>query len=217
MLAKRAQDAFPLGYVRTQADLAGAVAQLYMQEEKHADIREALNLTGTQLQTILRDLVAEGMPKLKRHCMTDGQVRAIYARYLRGGSIDELAAAIGFTGSAARRQMRKKKLPLRHQIGPAKTSAHAEQQAITALLMDRVHELRTARGLSVERLAYESELSMWTLHHLREQLSDPRLTTVLRLCGALRAAPGDLLGDLPLPIEPRPRLARRPAGTGADT
>jgi DNA-binding Xre family transcriptional regulator len=202
---------------RTQADLAGAIAQLYMQEKKHADIREALNLTGTQLQTILRDLFAEGMPKLKRHSMTDGQVRAIYARHLRGGSINKLAAAIGFTGSAARRQMHKKKLPMRHQIAPAKTSAHAEQQAITALLMDRVDELRTAQGLSVERLAYGSDLSMWTLHNMRDRLSDQRLITVLRLCRGLGATPGDLLGDLPPPIEPRPRLARRPARAGADT
>jgi DNA-binding Xre family transcriptional regulator len=202
---------------RTQADLAGAVARLYMQEKKRAEIREALNLTWRQLREILSELYAEGMPNLERHCMTDGQVRAIYAGYLRGGSIDELATAIGFTGSAARRQMRKKKLSLRQQIGPANTSAHAEQQAITALLMDRVDELRKAIGLSVERLAYESGLSMWTLHHLREQLSDPRLTTVLRLCRGLGATPGDLLGDLPFPIEPRPRLARRPAGAGVDT
>lgn len=202
---------------RTQADLAGAIAQLYMQERKHAEIREALNLSGRQLQTILRDLFAEGMPKLKRHSMTDGQVRAIYAVYLRGGSINDLAAAIGFTGSAARRQMHKKKLPSRQQIVRAKTSAHAEQQVITALLMDWVHELRKAQGLTIERLAYESDLSMWTLHRMTEQLSDPKLSTVLRLCRGLGVTPGDLLGDLPLPIEPRPRVARRPARAGADT
>jgi hypothetical protein len=80
--------------------------------------------------------------------MTSEQVRAIHAAYLAGGSIDELAAAIGFAGSTARRQMHKRELPLNGQLAPAR----ADQQAITARLVARVHELRAARGLSVGRL-----------------------------------------------------------------
>jgi DNA-binding Xre family transcriptional regulator len=146
-------------------------------------------------------IAPDGLPG--RHRMTDAQVRAIHAGYLRGGSIDELAAAIGFTGSTARRQIRKRKLPLKGQ-----GAAHAEQQAITALLVARVHELRAVRGLSVERLAHASDLSMWTLPHITEHASDPRLSTVLRLCRGLGVTAGELLEDLPLPVQARPRRAR---------
>ena len=140
----------------------------------------------------------------RRRSMTGEQVRAIHAGYLTGGSIDELAAAIGFTGSTARRQMQKRKLPLNGELA----SARAEQQAITARLLVRVHELRVARGLSVERLAHESDLSMWTLQHIAEHSSDPRLSTVLRLCRGLGVTAGELLDDVPLPVEVRPRYAR---------
>jgi DNA-binding Xre family transcriptional regulator len=140
----------------------------------------------------------------KRHRMADEQVRAIHAGYLKGGSIDELAAAIGFTGSTARRQMHKRDLPLKGQPVPVR----AEQQAITTRLVARVHELRAARGLTVEGLAHQADLSTWTLHRMAEHGSDPRLTTVLRLCRGLDVTAGELLDDLPLPIEARPRYAR---------
>jgi transposase-like protein len=155
---------------RTREELEGAVAQLYMQEMQRAEIAAALNLTKGQLHKILHGLFAEGMPKRKRRCMTDKQVRAIHAAHLRGGSINKLAAAIGFTGNAARHQIRNRNLPLRKQIGPAKTPAHGEQQAITALLAGRVHALRKARGLTIEQLAHESDLPIETLKRLGEQL-----------------------------------------------
>jgi DNA-binding phage protein len=141
--------------------------------------------------------------------MTDKQVRAVHAGYLKGGSIDQLAAAMGFTGSTARRQMHKRNLPLNGQLG----AARAEQQAITARLVARVHELRAARGLTAERLAHKSDLSTWTLQHMAEHGSDPRLTTVLRLSRGLGVTAGELLDDLPLPVQARPRYARgyRPA------
>jgi transcriptional regulator with XRE-family HTH domain len=94
----------------------------------------------------------------------------------------------------------------------ARTAARVEQQMITALLMARVDELRKARGLTLERLAQESDLSMSTIKLLREELRDPKLTTVLRLCRGLDANVEELLGDLPVPVQRRPRIPREPRG-----
>lgn len=88
---------------------------------------------------------------------------------------------------------------------PARSRAHAEQRVITALLMARVDELRHARAQSLERLAGASDVSMWTLHQLRGEQSDPRLSTVLRICRGLGVTAGELLDELPLPTEPRQR------------
>jgi DNA-binding Xre family transcriptional regulator len=197
-----------------RAELAGDVAQLYMRGERHAAIGAALNLTGAQAHKILSELFAEGLPKLKRRGLSDEKVRAIHNAYIRGdGSIDGIADAVGFTGSAARRRMRTLELPLEREKeprNPARSRAHAEQRVITALLMASVDELRRPQALSLERLAGASDVSMWTLHQLRGELSDPRLTTVLRLCRGLGVTAGELLDDLPLPAEARPRRARRP-------
>jgi DNA-binding XRE family transcriptional regulator len=123
-----------------------------------------------------------------------------------------LAEAAGFTHAAARRQLRERKLPLKRELrgNGARTAARVEQQMITALLMARVDELRNVRGLTVERLAHESDLSMFTITSLRAQLRDPKLTTVLRLCRGLDTTVQGLLGDLPLPVQPRPRIPREP-------
>jgi DNA-binding phage protein len=146
--------------------------------------------------------------------MTDAQVRAIYAVYLRGGSIDELAEAIGFTGSAARREMHERELPLERDDdvrSPARTAARAAQQLRTALLVDRVEQLRRAQGLTLEQLARASDLSVSTLYHMRARLSDPRVSTVMRLCNGLGVTPGELTDGLPLPTEARRRRARATA------
>jgi transcriptional regulator with XRE-family HTH domain len=96
-----------------------------------------------------------------------------------------------------------------------RSPARAEQRQITALLVARIDDLRAARGWSVERLAGTSNLSIWTLISLRTHLADPRLSTLLRLCDGLGVTSGELLGDLPLPIEPRPsRATTPPARTG---
>lgn len=58
-----------------------------------------------------------------------------------------------------------------------------------------------ARGLSVERLAHESDLSIRTLCHIAEHVSDPRLSTVLTLFRGLGVTAGELLDDLPLAVE----------------
>jgi DNA-binding XRE family transcriptional regulator len=142
--------------------------------------------------------------------MTGEQVRWIYAQYIREASIDRLAEAVGFTHAAVRRQLRKRKLPTRGELveNGAKTAARVEQQMITALLMARVDELRKARGLTVERLAQESDLSMFTIKGVREELRDPKLTTVLRICRGLDVTVQELLSDLPFPVQPRPRIPR---------
>ena len=197
---------------RTRGELAGDVARLYVAGRQHGEIGAALHLSKAQAHRILSELFAEGMPKLERRSMSDGQVRAIHAAYVRGWApIDRCAEAMGVTGSAVRRRMRRLKLPVERQKvarNPARTPAQAEQRVITALLMARIDELRKTQALSLERLAHASDISMWTLQRCRSGLSDPRLTTVLRVCRGLGVAPGELLNDLPLPIEPRLRRAR---------
>jgi Cro/C1-type HTH DNA-binding domain len=100
-------------------------------------------------------------------------------------------------------------------VSSDRSRAHAEQRVITALLMARVEELRRGPpAVSLECLASASDVSVWTLQRLRRECSDPRLSTVLRLCRGLGVTAGELLDDLPLPIEPRPRRARRPTRAG---
>jgi len=197
---------------RMRAELAADVARLYIAKKQHAEIGAELDLTKAQVHKILSELFAEGMPKLKRRSMSDRQVRAIHAAYTRGGApIDRRAEAMGFTGGAARQRMRLLKLPVERQKAarnPARTPAQAEQRMITALLMTKIDELRRARGLSLERLAHACDISMWTLQECKSALSDPRLTTVLRVCRGLGVTPGELLNELPLPIESRIRRAR---------
>jgi hypothetical protein len=203
---------------RTRADLAGDAAQLYMQGRRYADIGTALDLRRGQAEKILRELFAEGMPKLARHMMSDEQVRAIHAVYVRGyGSIERVAESIGFTGSTARRRIRALKLPLEREKpprNPARSRAHAEQRVTTALLMARIDELRKPRALSLERLAGRADVPRGKINELRTEFSDPPLSTVLRLCRGLDITAGELLNDLPVPIEARPRHARRPALVG---
>ena len=185
---------------RTRTSLAGDVAHLYVQEKQHANIGEALNLTKSQVHKILSELFVEGMPKLERR-RSDERARAIHGAFVRGErSIGELVELV-------EKEARK----------PARSRAHAEQRVITALLMARVDELRRPRALSLERLAFASDVSWCTLQRLRSQVSDPRLSTVLRLCRGLGVTAGELLDDLPLPVEPRPSRVRTPAQAGTDT
>ena len=194
--------------------IAGDVAHLYVLHEPHVEICRALNLTRAQLCHVLADLFAEGMPKRGRHVMTEAQVREVHRKYQAGaGSIDELAETIGFSGRTARRWMRRMDLSLSQVPGMepgsrVRSPARAEQREITALIVARVDSLRVARGWSVERLAGASNVSMWTLFGLRRDVTDPRLSTLLRLCNGLGVTSGELLGDLPLPVEPRTSRAR---------
>jgi DNA-binding Xre family transcriptional regulator len=185
---------------RTRTSLAGDVARLYVQEVQRVEIGGALNLPKALVGKILNELFVEGMPKLERRSPSEEIVRAIHGAFVRGhGSIDDLIEAVEEEART-----------------PARSRAHGEQRVITALLMARVDELRRPRALSLERLAFASDVSWWTLQRLRSELSDPRLSTVLRLCRGLGVTAGQLLDDLPLPVEPRPSYARTPAQAGTD-
>jgi DNA-binding Xre family transcriptional regulator len=183
---------------RTRMNVAGDVARLYVQAKPYAEIGGALNLTTAEVHKILDELFAEGMPKVERRRPSKERVRAIRGAYARGGeSIDTLTEAVE---TEARK--------------PARSQAHAEQRVITALVMARVDELRKLRALSLEWLACAADVSTSTLDHLRGDLSDPRLSTALRLCRGLGVTAGELLDDLPLPVQARPRRARTPEGGG---
>jgi DNA-binding Xre family transcriptional regulator len=184
---------------RTRTSLAVDVAHLYVQEMQRVEIGVALDLPKALVDKILNGLFVEGMPKRERR-PSEEKVRAIHDAFVRGdGSIDDLVEAV-------EKDARK----------PARSRAHAEQRVITAQLMARADELRKPRALSLERLAFASDVSWWTLQRLRSELSDPRLSTVLRLCRGLGVTAGELLDDLPLPVEPRPGYARTSAQAGTN-
>ncbi len=184
---------------RTRTGLAGDVAQLYLQGKQHVEIGDALNLTKVQVHKLLSELFAEGMPKLERR-PSEEKARAIHDAFVRGeASLDDLIEAV-------EREARK----------PARSRAQAEQRVITALLMARVDELRKPQAQSLERLAFASGVSWSRLQRLRSELSDPRLSTVLRLCRALEVTAGELIDGLPLPVERRPSYPRTPAQAGAE-
>jgi DNA-binding Xre family transcriptional regulator len=92
---------------------------------------------------------------------------------------------------------------------PAKSWAHPEQRVNTGLLTAKVDELRIRQAFSLQRLAAAAGLPTCTLHKLRGELSDPRLSTVLRLRHGLGVTAGEFLNYLPLPLEPRPPSSNR--------
>lgn len=105
-------DAYVEGRERTRVDVAADVGRLYMNGKSYKEIAGALALTDAQVHNVLSELFAEGMPKLKRHALTDRQARAIHAAYLKGeGSLKELAAEIGFSEAAVRKRLHKLHLP----------------------------------------------------------------------------------------------------------
>jgi DNA-binding Xre family transcriptional regulator len=147
--------------------------------------------------------------------MTDEQVREVHAGYLRGEwTIREGAEALGFSRVTAQRRIHELGLEMRspRERRPARSRAQAEQRVITEQLAERIDALRQSQELSVARLARVSGLSLATVQNVRQRLQDPRLTTVLKLCRGLEVAPGELLDDLPLPVERRRRASVRRDG-----
>jgi len=58
----------------------------------------------------------------------------------------------------------------------------------------RLKELREERGLSLRKLAELSGIHFVTLARLENGLIDPRLSTLLKLCKALKISIGELVG-----------------------
>jgi predicted transcriptional regulator len=106
-------DSYVQGHERTRLDLAADVGHLYMNGKSYKEIAGALALTDAQVHNILSELFAEGMPKLKWHALTDRQARTIHAVHIKGGgSLRELAAAVGFSEAAVRKRLHKLHLPI---------------------------------------------------------------------------------------------------------
>ena len=53
------------------------------------------------------------------------------------------------------------------------------------VLKSNLYELRTERGLSLPQLAQLSGVSVATLNHIENDVSDPRLSTVVAIAWAL--------------------------------
>jgi DNA-binding Lrp family transcriptional regulator len=104
-------DSWVEGRERRRQDVAGKVRRLYKQGKTHKQIAGRLKLTPAQVHVILTKLFAAGLPK-RHHRLTNPQVRAIHLEYLSGGSIDQLAGEIGFSGTAVRKRMHKLGLPI---------------------------------------------------------------------------------------------------------
>jgi transcriptional regulator with XRE-family HTH domain len=56
-----------------------------------------------------------------------------------------------------------------------------------------VRRLRTARGLTQEQLAFESEIDLTYLGGIERGRRNPSLLVMVRIAGALSARPADLL------------------------
>lgn len=198
---------------RVDANLAGEIAQLYVSGETWSAIASATQSDLSTVHHVLSDLFSEGLPRLNRRRVTDAQVRAAYSAYLRGErSLAQSAKAHGVHRSTFEHRLRALGLvkKRRRRARPARNAVQAEQQAITARLVQRIDELRAPRRFTLGGLACASGLSVGAIDHLRYELGDPRLTTILHLCRGLNVTPGELLDALPLPTQPRaPHLSQR--------
>jgi hypothetical protein len=106
-------DSWVQGHERTPADVAPDLARLYMAGVSHKQIASELTLTELQVHNLLTGLFAEDMPKRGRHELNDEQVKYLHARWRKDReSIDRMAEALGFTGSAARVRMKRLGLTL---------------------------------------------------------------------------------------------------------
>ncbi len=61
---------------------------------------------------------------------------------------------------------------------------------------DALKRERLRAGLSQETLAAEAGLSRTQTSALERAIREPKLATILKLCDAMKIAPGELLDDL---------------------
>jgi transcriptional regulator with XRE-family HTH domain len=66
-------------------------------------------------------------------------------------------------------------------------------------LGERIRLRRKARGLTRERLAERVGISLTSLAFIERGDNEPSLVTLLRICGEIEVAVGDLLAGLSLP------------------
>ena len=59
-----------------------------------------------------------------------------------------------------------------------------------------VRKRRLAKGWTQEQLAEAAGMNELQIGHIERGASDPKLTTILKLCAALRIRPGSLLDKL---------------------
>ncbi len=105
-------DSWVEGRERTRHEVAPAVERLYREDKSREEIGAELNLTGAQVHNILASLFAAGLPKRHRRALSDEQARAIHAAHLARASIHQLAAEIGFSGTAACNRLHRLGLPV---------------------------------------------------------------------------------------------------------
>jgi transcriptional regulator with XRE-family HTH domain len=60
---------------------------------------------------------------------------------------------------------------------------------------ERVRALRLKRGLTQEQLAEAAHLNSVQVSHIERGANEPKLTTILRLAGALGVKVGKLIGE----------------------
>lgn len=92
---------------------------------------------------------------------------------------------------------------------------YAEMPEIAAILTDRIEQVRVALGLTVAQMATTGRLSGSTVAEFRRgETTDPRLSTVLKVCTGLGVAPEEILAGLPTP-PPRRRSNSNPTSDRA--
>ncbi len=62
---------------------------------------------------------------------------------------------------------------------------HEENMDLNKKIGERIIRLRKERGLTMEKLAYESGISKGGLSEIERGMKEPRLSTLIKICEAL--------------------------------
>lgn len=66
------------------------------------------------------------------------------------------------------------------------------QTSINVIIGTKIKELREKQGKTIERLAYENDITKSTLSRIERGLVDPKLTTIYKIAEALECNIKDL-------------------------
>ena len=80
------------------------------------------------------------------------------------------------------------------QVMPPRAKANRAPEAVK--FGATVREMRLSKGWTQEQLAEEAEMNELQIGHIERGASDPKLTSVLRLCRAFGVRPGTILDRL---------------------